>query len=90
MELSITRKQTKVDGSRKRWLLYGLIGVLFGLFSRNAKKMHFDEEGMSLKEWSSLLANGEPANPDAFISKVKELNLRNSNFVASYYCYVLS
>lgn len=32
MELSITRKQTKVDGSRKRWLLYGLIGVLFGLF----------------------------------------------------------
>lgn len=32
MELSITKKQTKVDGSRKRWLLYGLIGVLFGLF----------------------------------------------------------
>ncbi|MGL4384980.1 MAG: ACT domain-containing protein, partial [Flavobacterium sp.] len=47
----------------------------------NSKKMHFDEEGMSLKEWSSLLANGEPANPDAFISKVKELNLRNSIFV---------
>ena len=47
----------------------------------NSKKMHFDEEGMSLKEWSSLLANGEPANPEAFISKVKELNLRNSIFV---------
>lgn len=47
----------------------------------NSKKMHFDEEGISLKEWSSLLANGEPANPEAFISKVKELNLRNSIFV---------
>ena len=47
----------------------------------NSKKMHFDEEGMSLKEWSSLLANGEPANAETFIAKVKELNLRNSIFV---------
>jgi aspartokinase/homoserine dehydrogenase 1 len=43
--------------------------------------MYFDEDGMSLKEWSSLLANGEPANAEAYISKVKELNLRNSIFV---------
>ena len=49
----------------------------------NSRKMHFDEEGMSLKEWSSLLANGEPANAETFIAKVKELNLRNSIFVDS-------
>ena len=47
----------------------------------NSRNMYFDEDGMPLKEWSSLLANGEPANAEAFISKVKELNLRNSIFV---------
>lgn len=47
----------------------------------NSRNMYFDEDGMSLKEWSSLLANGEPANAEAYISKVKELNLRNSIFV---------
>nr|WP_315172057.1 bifunctional aspartate kinase/homoserine dehydrogenase I [uncultured Flavobacterium sp.] len=47
----------------------------------NSRNMYFDEEGMSLKEWASLLATGEPANAEAFIAKVKELNLRNSIFV---------
>jgi aspartokinase/homoserine dehydrogenase 1 len=47
----------------------------------NSRKMHFDEDGMPLKEWQSLLENGEPANKEAFISKVKALNLRNSIFV---------
>jgi len=47
----------------------------------NSKKMHFDEDGMSLKDWSSLLANGEVSNAEVFVSKVKELNLRNSIFV---------
>ena len=47
----------------------------------NSRNMYFDEDGMPLKEWASLLANGEPANAEAFISKVKELNLRNSIFV---------
>ncbi len=47
----------------------------------NSRNMYFDEEGMSLKEWASLLASGEPANAEAFIAKVKELNLRNSIFV---------
>jgi aspartokinase/homoserine dehydrogenase 1 len=47
----------------------------------NSRNMYFDEEGMSLKEWASLLASGEPANAEAFITKVKELNLRNSIFV---------
>jgi bifunctional aspartokinase / homoserine dehydrogenase 1 len=47
----------------------------------NSRKMHFEEEGMSLKNWSSLIANGESANAEAFIAKIKELNLRNSIFV---------
>lgn len=47
----------------------------------NSKKMHFDEEGMSLKDWPSLLAHGEVSNTEAFVAKVKELNLRNSIFV---------
>lgn len=47
----------------------------------NSKKMHFDEEGMSLKDWKDSLANGETASKEMFISKVKELNLRNSIFV---------
>jgi aspartokinase/homoserine dehydrogenase 1 len=47
----------------------------------NSRKMHFDEDGMSLDHWKYLLANGETANKEAFISRVKELNLRNSIFV---------
>ena len=47
----------------------------------NSRKMHFDEEGISLKDWHSLLENGEPANAETFIKNVKELNLRNSIFV---------
>ena len=47
----------------------------------NSKKMHFDEEGMSLKDWPSLLAHGEVSNTESFVAKVKELNLRNSIFV---------
>jgi aspartokinase/homoserine dehydrogenase 1 len=47
----------------------------------NSRKMLFDEEGISLKEWQNSLNEGEVANKEAFISKVKELNLRNSIFV---------
>lgn len=47
----------------------------------NSIKMHFDEDGIALKEWQSALDNGEVANKEAFISKVKELNYRNSIFV---------
>jgi aspartokinase/homoserine dehydrogenase 1 len=43
--------------------------------------MYFDEDGISLKEWQSLLKNGEAADKEAFIAKVKALNLRNSIFV---------
>ena len=47
----------------------------------NSRKMFFDEDGMNLKDWKSLLDNGETANVDDFISRVKEMNLRNSIFV---------
>jgi aspartokinase/homoserine dehydrogenase 1 len=47
----------------------------------NSRKMLFDEDGIPLKEWKSLLENGETANQDTFISTVKSLNLRNSIFV---------
>jgi len=47
----------------------------------NSRKMVFDEEGISLKDWQSTLENGEIADKEAFISKVKEFNFRNSIFV---------
>lgn len=47
----------------------------------NSRKMHFDEDGIALREWQTALENGESANKETFISKVKELNYRNSIFV---------
>ncbi|WP_366182719.1 bifunctional aspartate kinase/homoserine dehydrogenase I [Flavobacterium ovatum] len=48
----------------------------------NSRKMYFDEDGMDLKKWKDLLdEKGETADQDCFVSKVKELNLRNSIFV---------
>ncbi|WP_396178745.1 bifunctional aspartate kinase/homoserine dehydrogenase I [Flavobacterium sp.] len=47
----------------------------------NSRKMHFDEEGISLKDWQNVLENGATADKEVFISKVKELNFRNSIFV---------
>ena len=47
----------------------------------NSRKMLFDEDGIALKDWKSLLENGETANKESFIEKVKSLNLRNSIFV---------
>ena len=47
----------------------------------NSRKMYFDEDGIPVKEWQSLLENGETADKEAFVAKVKALNLRNSIFV---------
>jgi len=47
----------------------------------NSRKMYFEEDGIPLKEWQSLLENGEVADKEQFISNVKALNLRNSIFV---------
>lgn len=47
----------------------------------NSRKMVFDEEGMNLKEWKSLLEQGATTNANEFISRVAALNFRNSIFV---------
>ncbi|MFN3755159.1 bifunctional aspartate kinase/homoserine dehydrogenase I [Flavobacterium sp.] len=47
----------------------------------NSRKMVFDEDGINLKDWKEVLDNGEKANPNNFIARTKELNLRNSIFV---------
>ena len=47
----------------------------------NSRKMYFDEEGISLKDWQFLLETGEAADTEKFITNVKEFNLRNSIFV---------
>ena len=47
----------------------------------NSRKMYFDEEGISLKDWQFLLETGEAADTEKFIMNVKEFNLRNSIFV---------
>jgi aspartokinase/homoserine dehydrogenase 1 len=47
----------------------------------NSRTMHFDEEGIALKEWQSTLQNGAVADKEAFILGVKKLNFRNSIFV---------
>jgi aspartokinase/homoserine dehydrogenase 1 len=43
--------------------------------------MFFDEDGIQLKDWKTLLNTGEKANVSEFISRSKQLNLRNSIFV---------
>ncbi len=47
----------------------------------NSKKMFFDEDGIALKDWKTLLEKGIPADIETFIATAKELNLRNSIFV---------
>ncbi|QCW99411.1 bifunctional aspartate kinase/homoserine dehydrogenase I [Aggregatimonas sangjinii] len=47
----------------------------------NSRKMIFDESGIPLKYWEEQLNNGEKANREKFMSRVKELNYRNSIFV---------
>ena len=47
----------------------------------NSRKMVFDEDGISLKDWKNSLENGEKTVVIDFISRTKELNLRNSIFV---------
>ncbi|MDO6855129.1 bifunctional aspartate kinase/homoserine dehydrogenase I [Cellulophaga lytica] len=47
----------------------------------NSRTMFFDEDGISLKSWESLLSKGEKANKEQFFSKVNSLNYRNSIFV---------
>lgn len=47
----------------------------------NSRKMYFDEDGISLKEWQFLLDTGDAADTSMFFKTAKKLNLRNSIFV---------
>ena len=47
----------------------------------NSRKMVFQEGGIDLSNWQDTLDSGTIANQEAFISKIKELNYRNSIFV---------
>jgi aspartokinase/homoserine dehydrogenase 1 len=47
----------------------------------NSRKMYFSDEGIDLKNWKEVMDKGEPADLDAFISKIHSKNLRNSVFV---------
>jgi aspartokinase/homoserine dehydrogenase 1 len=47
----------------------------------NSRKMAFEEDGLDLDQWESLLEGGIPADPDAFYQTVRAFNLRNSLFV---------
>jgi aspartokinase/homoserine dehydrogenase 1 len=47
----------------------------------NSRKMLFDENGIDLHNWKTLLDSSETSAVDVFISKARQLNLRNSIFV---------
>ncbi len=47
----------------------------------NSKKMLFNDSGINIKKYSSLINSSEKANLETFISKAIKLNLRNSVFV---------
>ena len=47
----------------------------------NSRTMIFNGDGIALKNWDNLLAEGEKADKEAFFDKVQQLNYRNSIFV---------
>lgn len=47
----------------------------------NSRKMIFDEDGISLKNWQADIENGIPSNIHIFQQKVKAANFRNSIFI---------
>src|SRR5690606_1109907 len=47
----------------------------------NSKKMIFDDNGLSLKDWKTDLHNGENDTLQGFYERICELNFRNSIFV---------
>lgn len=47
----------------------------------NSKKMHFNENGIDLKDWQKSLENGEQMDHKLFAKKIIDLNLPNSIFI---------
>ena len=46
----------------------------------NSKNMYFNDEGIDLNSWQSLLDKGEPMELSAFVENIRSKNLRNSVF----------
>lgn len=46
----------------------------------NSKNMYVKEDGISLDNWQDLLQDGQPGNINEFISRIIQLNLRNTVF----------
>lgn len=60
----------------ERFLKINVIGL------SNSRKMLFDTEGIDLNNWQDALENAtDIADMDAFVKKIRELNLPNSVFV---------
>ena len=68
----ISQEQYLLDKLRLKVRVLGL---------SNSKQMIFDDNGLDLKNWKTLIESGERASREGFFEKVKELNLRNSIFV---------
>lgn len=47
----------------------------------NSRTMAFDDGGISLKNWETILADGQKADRAKFIETVQKLNYRNSIFI---------
>lgn len=56
----------------------------------NSRKMVFNQEGYKNNKWKDALKDGEPMEIGSFISKMKELNLRNSIFIDNTASYQIS
>lgn len=56
----------------------------------NSHKMVFNQEGYKNNKWKDALEDGEPMEIGNFISKMKELNLRNSIFIDNTASYEIS
>ena len=47
----------------------------------NSRKMHFNDEGIDLKNWKGILEKSETADFESFVTRIHSKNLRNSVFV---------
>ncbi len=61
--------------SKNKSLKINIVGVV------NTKKMVFNADGLDLTNWEASLENGEASDMEAFVNKMRSLNLPNSVFV---------
>ena len=47
----------------------------------NSRKMYFDEDGINLTNWKTLLEKGQPATLEGFLHQIIVINKRNSIFI---------